>query len=121
MYHSEQCTEKLMKIALACEGYEDIKSHEIVGLFGKYVVLNAPREWRERLEDISKSIRKIERQYPRFRYPFRTGERVWIPSKEYNREDATKALKTAKDMINIIPEFVKNIYGVELKDQPKRE
>lgn len=116
MYHCEQCMEKLMKIALACEGYEDVKSHEIVGLFGRYVVLKAPEEWQEKLEDISKPIRKIERQYPRFRYPFRTGGRVWIPSKEYKKEDAGNALETAKKTIDIIPEFVRDVYGVELGD-----
>ena len=82
MYHCEQSMEKLMKIALACEGYEDVKSHEIVGLFGKYVILKAPEEWQEKLKKISRSIREIERQYPKFRYPFRTEERIWISSQE---------------------------------------
>jgi len=115
MYHCEQCMEKLMKIALACGGYEEVKSHEIVGLFGKYVILNAPEKWQEKLKKISRPIRKIERQYPKFRYPFRTGERIWIPSQEYEKEDAERALETAKETIEVILEFVKSIYGVELE------
>lgn len=121
MYHCEQCTEKLMKIALACEGYEDVKSHEIVGLFCKYVIMKAPEEWQEKLKEISRPIREIERQYPKFRYPFRTGKNIWIPSQEYKKEDAIKALETAEDTIDIIPKFVKSTYGVELEEQLEEE
>lgn len=113
VYLCQQFMEKLMKMALACEGFEEIKSHEITGLFGKHIALKAPSKWKERLKSIGSSMRQIEKQYPKLRYPLRQGNEVWIPSQEYNESDAEGALKIAEEAKKVFLEFLTDCYKIE--------
>ncbi|MBI2675439.1 MAG: HEPN domain-containing protein [Candidatus Aenigmarchaeota archaeon] len=115
MYLCAQFLEKLMKICLTCEGVIDIKSHGITGLFGKYVIAASPKRWKDRLEKIGRQIKLIERQYPKFRYPLRKGEDVWIPSLEYTKQDAYDALEISKKAKQIFLEFLKGARSLDLK------
>ena len=108
VYHSQQVVEKYLKAVLALNAIlitdDHVVSDKFSLLFSKF----------NQVKEVAAEAKFLEKQGSRSRYPlFRDPIKpIWIPSNEYKKQDAQKAIEKArfvKDKINI---FLKEKYNI---------
>ena len=108
VYHSQQSVEKFLKSVLALNGIfitdEHVVSDKFDLLFSKF----------NQVRKVSEEAKFLERhgsksRYPLFRDPIKP---IWVPSREYKKEDAEKAIKKALFVKEKILAFLKEKYNV---------
>jgi len=109
VFEAQQCVEKAMKAALACEGLTHIADHDPSGFFAVEVVMKASGEWAERLRAVLRSTPWLMAQYATARYARITARRVVTPLRSYRDEDAETALTTAKEAYDVIRGYVESV------------
>ena len=110
VYHSQQAVEKSLKAVLALNAIfitdEHVVSDKFSLLFAKF----------NRVKEVADEAKFLERQgsksrYPLFRDPIKP---IWIPSREYKKDDAIKAYDKANFVLTKITEFLDEKYNVKV-------
>ena len=109
VFEAQQCVEKAMNAALACEGLTHIADHDPSSFFAVEVVMKAPQEWAERLRSVLRSTPWLMAQYSAARYARITARRVVTPLRSYREEDAEAAVKAAKEAYDAIRGYVESV------------
>ena len=87
VYHSHQCVEKTMKVALLVQNIEIPFTHDLRQLY-KIMIKHQLK-----VEALMHDIGRINNYLPKLRYPY--GDRL-------DKEDALAALQIAKTMTNLL-------------------
>lgn len=106
VYHFQQSVEKGIKSVLITQGIFQ-KTHFVGSVLeGMIDDLDVPKEGKARLAEMAHIAKNIEPEVSLSRYPGIINDALWLPSKEYSREDAQEAgdkaniaLKTAEDFL----------------------
>ena len=110
VFDAQQCVEKAMKAALACEGITYISDHDPSGFFAVDVVMRAPESWVESLREVLHETAWLMDQYSVARYARIRARRVVTPLKLYKKEDAEEAVRIAEKTLFTIEKFLKEVY-----------
>lgn len=113
VFHSQQCSEKVIKSVLACERIVGILEHEVSDFLGRVEI---SKEWEEKIREVRDHARFLEAQGTKPRYPLygKPELPVWIPSKEYKEGDAIKALEKAKFVLENLKSFLEENYELDI-------
>jgi len=108
IFHSQQTVEKALKSALALNAIfitdDHVVSDKFSLLFSKF----------NQIKEVAEEAKFLERQGSKTRYPLFHNpiKPIWIPSKEYKKEDAEKALQKAQFVLDKILNFLKEKYKI---------
>jgi len=105
VFESQQCVEKLMKAALACEGLTQIYEHDVSGLFASEVVSRA--EQAEDLREVFRRTMWLFEHYALSRYPIVRGKKIRVPRSEYDEDDGLQAIKEAEYALKVIEPYLR--------------
>jgi len=110
---SQQVVEKLLKAGLAILGVYGLMYHTVSDYFIQK--FNGIVD-EETLNEVKILVKPVESEWIRSRYPnWENREKpIWIPSKHYNKDDAEKALFTAKRIHEIIKDILESKFQLEL-------
>ncbi|MDI6902505.1 MAG: HEPN domain-containing protein [Methanocellales archaeon] len=114
VYHCQQCVEKSMKAVLAIMGTVGIIKHEVTDIFESKITNKIPLN--ENIKRVIDHGRFFESLGTKPRYPLfgRPDLPVWIPTKEYRKEDAEDALQKAIFVFENLTTLLKEVYEIEL-------
>ena len=106
IYHTRQAAAQAMKPCLALAGIIITDDHRVSDRFADI--------FREMPVEIVRDAKFLEHQgtrsgYPLFRDPSRS---IWIPSREYTRDDAAGAYRKADRICSTIAKLLEDKYGV---------
>ncbi len=106
VYHFQQSVEKAVKAVLISQGVFQ-KTH-FVGtiLEGMINEMNAAEASKEGLKELARISINIEPDVSLSRYPGIINDALWLPYKEYSREDAEEAMKKANRALKIAEDFM---------------
>ena len=110
VFHSQQIVEKALKAVLALNAIfitdEHVVSDKFSMLFSKF----------NQVKEVAEEAKFLERQGSKTRYPLFHNpiKPIWIPSKEYKKQDAQLALKKAEFVLEKILNFLKEKYGIKV-------
>ena len=109
IYHCQQSVEKALKSVLALNGIFITDEHHVSD---KFALLFSKFNTVKEVADEAKTLERhgSRPRYPLFRDPIRP---IWIPSREYKKVDADKALATAQKVMEKITAFLEEKYGVK--------
>ena len=108
VFHSQQAVEKALKAVLALNAIFITDSHVVSDkfsiLFSKF----------NQVKEVAEEAKFLERQGSKTRYPLFHNpiKPIWIPSKEYKKQDSDKALQKAEFVLNKILGFLKDKYKI---------
>lgn len=106
VYHSQQSVEKCIKAILIALGIFQ-KTHFVgevlIETLKKKDLLEA---WKEKLLEIAEISEGIEPEVSLSRYPGIINDNLWLPSEEYEKEDAEKAEEKAKKVLLVAKDFL---------------
>jgi len=109
IFHSQQAVEKSLKAVLALNAIlitdDHVVSDKFNILFSKF----------NQIKEVAEEAKYLERQGSKTRYPLFHNpiKPIWIPSKEYKKQDAETALKKAGFVIDKIIAFLKDKYNIK--------
>lgn len=108
IYHSQQAVEKAMKACLVLTGIVITDDHWVSDRFIQ--AFPAMPDIRNLIRD----TKYLERQATKSRYPlFSSAERpIWIPSREYSKQDADDAYRKAANILESIRKFLIEKYSI---------
>lgn len=109
IYHAQQCIEKLLKACLAVEGKIGVYKHEIFYFFKDAIGDKFDENEMKLLMD---NVPDIEEEWSATRYPGWDSNGIWIPSEEYNFEDAGEIEKKMEIAANILKKFLKEKHDI---------
>jgi len=115
VFDAQQCVEKSMKAALACEGITYIAEHDPSGFFAVDVVMKANEQWAKELTDVIHEVAWLMDQYSSARYAKIRARRVVSPLTFYKQEDAEEAIKIAEKSHSVINNFIQATYFKKTK------
>ncbi len=107
VYHAQQSIEKCIKSILICFGVFQ-KSH-FVGeiLLAVLKEQNIPEEWKRILTTVAEISEEIEPDVSLSRYPGIIEDNLWLPSEEYDKDDAENAKEKAERVLSVTRDFLK--------------
>jgi HEPN domain-containing protein len=106
VYHFQQSVEKGIKAVLITQGVFQ-KTHFVGSIMeGMIDDVDASEETRERLNEMARIAKNIEPEVSLSRYPGIINDTLWLPYKEYSREDAQEAMEKANRALEIAEEFL---------------
>jgi HEPN domain-containing protein len=117
IFESQQCVEKLMKAALACEGLTQIYEHDVSGLFASEVVSRAEQTEAEDLREVFRRTMWLFEHYALSRYPIVRGKKIRVPRKEYDKDDGLQAIQEAEYALKIIEQYLRKKYPLLRKNE----
>jgi len=109
VFHSQQIVEKALKAVLALNAIfitdEHVVSDKFSILFSKF----------NQVKEVAQEAKFLEQQGSKTRYPLFHNpiKPIWIPSIEYKKPDAEKALQKADFVLTKIIGFLKDKYGIK--------
>ena len=103
--HCQQTTEKVIKTALACFGRLE-KSHYVSDILESEIKAQDLGEWEDKLVKLTVWARDLEPDATLSRYPGMFRGRLWIPHDQYDEARAKKALRKARQVLDIGRAFV---------------
>ena len=112
-YFAQQSIEKIIKASLILKSGEFPREHNIVGIFTQRVIAFVSPEWEKKFKKILPDIIELQEHWLKPKYPYITDSYEWDPTSQYKESDAKKAYKKAKNIINVISEFLKENFLVE--------
>jgi HEPN domain-containing protein len=106
VYHFQQAIEKCVKSILIAMGIFQ-KTH-FVGEILRATLSEGiiPAEWREELRTLAHISESIEPEASLSRYPGIMQDRLWLPSEEYEKQDAVQAQDKAARVLAAAQRFV---------------
>ena len=106
VYHFQQSVEKAIKAVLITQGVFQ-KSHFVGSVLeGMIDELDAPEGAKEQLREMARIAKTIEPEVSLSRYPGIINDALWLPYKEYSREDAQEAKDRANRALKIAEDFL---------------
>jgi len=114
VYHSQQCAEKAIKAILVLNNVV-IRRHIVSGVFRNIIYgMKIEESWRGKLLHLIPKIESLEEHWVMPRYPEPYFGEFWNPLDEYTKEDAEECLKNAEEVLEVVKDFLKEEYGLEL-------
>jgi HEPN domain-containing protein/predicted nucleotidyltransferase len=106
VYHFQQSVEKVVKSILIAVGIFQ-KTHLVGGILRKALMKEEmPESWEEALTEVAEISEEIEPAFSLSRYPGIINGSLWLPSNEYEKEDAEETMKKAIRAFGIGKSFV---------------
>lgn len=106
VYHFQQSIEKSIKSVLIAMGVFQ-KTHLIGAILHKVISeRDDMTKWKNELNEIAEISESIEPEMSLSRYPGIIKDSLWLPSVEYNKDDANAAMRKAERTLSIAKEFV---------------
>ncbi|MGD0265157.1 MAG: HEPN domain-containing protein [Candidatus Methylomirabilota bacterium] len=104
---AQQAVEKLVKACLALRGVVTLE-HNLSSLFRALYQADLPD-----MDELVKHIEDLERHGARPRFPLfqRRDLPLWVPSRDYREEDATRAMYSAEYVVQRVKPHVQRILG----------
>lgn len=103
--HCQQTTEKAIKAALACFGRLE-KSHYVSDILESEIKAQSLGEWEDKLVELAAWARDLEPDATLSRYPGMFRGQLWIPYDQYDEVRAKKALRKARQALDMGKAFV---------------
>lgn len=101
VYHFQQSIEKAIKSVLIAMGIFQ-KTHLIGSILRKVVLERKDiKKWEIELLEMAEISESIEPEVSLSRYPGIINDSLWIPFKEYDEEDAKRAMEKAEKVLSI--------------------
>jgi HEPN domain-containing protein/predicted nucleotidyltransferase len=120
VYHFQQSAEKCIKSVLIAFGTFQ-KTHFIGNVLSEEILDKPlPEEWKQKLLEIAKLSEELEPEMSLSRYPGIINNVLWMPSEEYEQEDAGESLKKA-ELVLIAARDFHNYWFQEKKDGANQE
>jgi len=114
VYHCQQSVEKSVKSILIAMGVFQ-KSHLIGGVLRKIISEKVIlKDIEKTLLEVAEISETIEPEVSLSRYPGIIDDSLWVPSEEYNQEDADKAMGKAAKALSIAKLFVEDWFSKTL-------
>lgn len=111
VYHCQQSVEKSVKSILIAMGIFQ-KSHLIGGVLRKIISdKGMSKDIVRALLEVAEISETIEPEVSLSRYPGIIDDSLWVPSEEYNKEDAEKAMEKAAKVLSIAKMFVEDWFS----------
>jgi len=111
VYHCQQSVEKSVKSILIAMGVFQ-KSHLIGGVLRKIISNKGiSKDIVKTLLELAEISETIEPEVSLSRYPGIIDDSLWVPSEEYNKEDAEKAMKKTAKALSIAKMFVEDWFS----------
>lgn len=111
VYHCQQSVEKSVKSILIAMGVFQ-KSHLIGGVLRKIISdKGISKDIVKTLLEVAEISETIEPEVSLSRYPGIIDDSLWVPSEEYNKEDAEKAMEKAAKALSIAKMFVEDWFS----------
>lgn len=111
VYHCQQSVEKSVKSILIAMGVFQ-KSHLIGGVLRKIISdKGISKDIVKTLLELAEISETIEPEVSLSRYPGIIDDSLWVPSEEYNKEDAEKAMKKTAKALSIAKMFVEDWFS----------
>jgi len=117
IFESQQCVEKLMKAALACEGLTQIYEHDVSGLFASEVISRAEQTKAEDLREVFRRTMWLFEHYALSRYPIVRGKKIRAPRREYDEDDGLQAIQEAEYALKVIEQYLREKHPLLRKDK----
>jgi HEPN domain-containing protein/predicted nucleotidyltransferase len=106
VYHFQQSVEKAVKAVLISQGVFQ-KTHFVGSILeGMINEMDASEASKERLKDLARISINIEPEVSFSRYPGIINDALWLPYKEYSREDAEEAMDKANIALKVAEDFL---------------
>lgn len=107
VYHFQQSVEKFIKSILIAFGTFQ-KTHYIGNVLLEEIRdKSLPDQWKQKLSEIAELSEELEPEVSLSRYPGIINNMLWMPSEEYEQEDAEESLKKAEVVLNTARDFYK--------------
>jgi len=111
VYHFQQSVEKVVKAVLISQGVFQ-KTHLVGSILESMIAeLNASEEAKEKLKELAHISKNIEPEVSFSRYPGIINDALWLPNREYRREDADDAMGGANRALEIAEDFLSDWFG----------
>ena len=106
VYHFQQSVEKAVKAVLISQGVFQ-KTHFVGSILeGMINEMDASEASKERLKELARISINMEPEVSLSRYPGIIKDALWIPYKEYSREDAEEAMDKANIELKVAEDFL---------------
>ena len=106
VYHYQQSVEKAVKSVLISQGVFQ-KTHFVGSILqGLINEMDTKEASKERLKELARISIDIEPEVTFSRYPGIINDALWLPYKEYSREDAEEAMHKANKALKIAEDFL---------------
>ena len=111
VFHSQQCSEKIVKVILVLEN-TFVREHIVSEIFARTVLPKAGNR-KEILIKIIDTLRDLEEHWVRPRYPLISELEVWNPLNEYKKEDAQNAIEKATFIFESLTTLLRDRYKIK--------
>ncbi len=106
IYHFQQCVEKMVKAVLITQGI--FQRTHFVGTILEGIInqIDTADEQKEKLKELAEITKHLEPEFSFCRYPGIINDALWLPYKEYSRDDAQETGERASRALKIAEDFL---------------